>query len=93
MYCPQSLPNLSAAQIWLVATSLLDGTTETLVLLGIIVLESNLEFNSLYKFPLLVFSTLENISHAVVQSLFRYFTESRKQEKRSRTPNKTPHTR
>ena len=48
---------------------ILDGARETLVLLGIIVLQDDLEFNSLQKLPLLVLAGLEHIADGLVQQL------------------------
>jgi len=53
----------------------LDGAGETLVLLGIVVLEADLEFDSLQKLTLLagLLGNLEDLLHALVQSLLRNF--------------------
>ncbi len=55
--------------------NVLDGAGETLVLLGIVVLEADLEFDSLQKLTLLagLLGNLEDLLHALVQSLLRNF--------------------
>merc|ERR1719251_708361 len=47
----------------------LDGARETLVLLGIIVLQANLEVNSLLEFPWLVLGSLKNSMDRLKKSL------------------------
>mmetsp|Transcript_38709 Transcript_38709/g.91706 ORF Transcript_38709/g.91706 Transcript_38709/m.91706 type:complete len:239 (+) Transcript_38709:172-888(+) len=46
----------------------LDSAAETLVLLRVIVLQTNLELDSLREFPLLLLRPLENRSHGVLES-------------------------
>merc|ERR1719312_1301454 len=47
----------------------LDGSGETLILLGIIVLEADLEVHSLGELPLLVLAVLEDSVHSLIQSV------------------------
>jgi len=52
---------------------LLDGAAETLVLLGIIILQTNLHFNSLHKLAGFVLGSLEDGIDSLIQRVFRYF--------------------
>lgn len=51
--------------------NILDGAAETLVLLWIVVLESDLEFHRLEKVALLVGRALQQLVDALVQDFFR----------------------
>ena len=48
---------------------ILDGARETLVLLGIIVLQDDLEFHRLLELPLFLLTVLEHIGNGVVQQI------------------------
>ena len=49
--------------------NILDGSGETLVLLGIVVLEADLEVNSLGELPLLVLAVLEDSVDTLIKSV------------------------
>ena len=49
--------------------NILDGSGETLVLLWIVVLEADLEVNSLGELPLLVLAVLEDSVDTLIQSV------------------------
>ena len=57
---------------------LLDGSRETLVLLGIVVLQSNLQFHSFLELALLVLTVLQNGSNSLDQGILGYFTVLKK---------------
>jgi len=52
----------------------LDGTSETLVLLGVVVLENDLELDGLFELALLVSGTLEDFGDALLESFGIDFT-------------------
>lgn len=56
--------------------NVLDGAGETLVLLGVVVLEADLEVDGLHKLPLLgLLGVLQHLLHALVQGLLAHLTE------------------
>lgn len=62
--------------------NVLDGSGETLVLLGIVVLEADLEIDGFHKLALLGFlGVLQHLGHAFVKRLFRDFASTVKREK------------
>ena len=52
---------------------LLDGARETLVLLGIVILKTNLEFNGFQEIPLLIDRLGQKCVHSLIKSITRYF--------------------
>lgn len=64
----QSVPLKCSFQV-----NILDGAGETLVLLGIIVLKTNLDFNSLQKVTFLVFRSLDYSVNTLIECITRYF--------------------
>lgn len=68
-----SLPARQGLRFSYQSLNILDGAAETLVLLGIIVLESNLELNRLEKVALLLFRGLQQLVDALVEDFLRDF--------------------
>ena len=62
----------SAGLAW---ANILDGSRETLVLLGIIVLQTDLEFHGLAELPLLGLCRRQHGINTLVQSVPRHFPE------------------
>merc|ERR1740137_150231 len=52
----------------------LDSSGETLVLLGVVVLKTDLEVHGLCELPFFVLGMLQDIAYALVQSFLRNFT-------------------
>ena len=53
---------------------ILDGAGETLVLLGVVVLEANLEVHRFNELPLLLGAALEHVLDALVELVTRHLT-------------------
>ena len=53
---------------------ILDGAGETLVLLGVVVLQADLEVHRLHELPLLLGATLENGLDALIELVTGHFT-------------------
>ena len=51
--------------------NILDGAGETLVLLGVVVLEADLEVHGLHELPLLVRAGLQHILDTLIESVTR----------------------
>ena len=63
----------------------LDGTSETLVLLGVVVLENDLELDGLFELALLVSGTLEDFGDALLESFGIDFTTRERARVRRRS--------
>ena len=64
-------------------SNVLDGSRETLVLLGIVVLEADLEIDGLDELAVLLLGLLEDGLDALEEGFLRHFTENDKKEARN----------